>query len=77
MMVGQRMGGIEVGWPLEGMGVPLLDSSAHERHDLGIFSINSGYSLRALFHSVLHSASPDQLELAHEEKLIPHSSLSF
>ena len=41
------MGGLEVGWPAGGMGVPLPNSSAHERHDqliLSIFSINSGYS---------------------------------
>ena len=80
MMVGQRMGGLEVGWPLEGMGVPLPDSSAHERHDqliLGIFFVNSGYSLRVLFHSVLCSVSSHQVELPLEEKLIPHPSLSF
>ena len=50
------MGGLEVGWPIGGIGVPLPNSSAHERHDqliLSIFSINSGYSFRIF--STLHS----------------------
>lgn len=33
MMVCQMMAGLEVGWPIGGMGVPLPSFSDHERHD--------------------------------------------
>ena len=50
------MGGLEVG--------------AHERHHpptLPIFSVSSGYRLRVLLHTALHTAATHHLALAHEE----------
>lgn len=53
------MTGLKVGWLVGGMGVPLTSFSARERHDsliLGIFSINSEYSLESF--STMHFTEP-------------------